>query len=416
MWHFLKKLDFVLLAVTFALLLISFVMIFSASTVQLEGQETAYLALFKQLFACLLGLTLMIIFILSNYRTISKLWWVLYILICAFLLYVLYYGHASQGAQRWINLGFFSIQPSEIAKLVMVITLAAVLHKKEALMRNTHLLPAIILAGIPFILIASQPDLGTALVFIAILFSILIAAQTSGPLLFALFSPILSLAIFFGLPYFYHAAWIIYLVVLMTFFIRNKMPWIDILVYMFLNIGIVFVLPHFFNFLKPYQQERLTVFINPHVDPLAQGVRYHIDKSITAVGSGGLWGQGFMSGALSHLQYIPVQNSDFIFSVIAEELGFLGAGLMITLLGLVVFRALKIAQTANDSFGSLLAIGIASYLLFQIVVNIGMTLGLMPVVGIPLPLVSYGGSALVTNLAAIGLLQSISCRREKLFF
>ncbi|MFA5928570.1 MAG: FtsW/RodA/SpoVE family cell cycle protein, partial [Candidatus Margulisiibacteriota bacterium] len=339
----------------------------------------------------------------------------LYGLAIALLVYILYFGHTAMGAQRWINLGFFAFQPSELAKLIIIISLAAMLHNRkiEALL---DMLPLLALIGLPFLLIAKQPDLGTALIFIFIFFSMVILANTTSRLIFLLLSPVLSLVIFNIFPQFAHLAWIIYLVMLFAYLAVKKTPLFDTFCFMTVNVVIVWVAPLFWHFLKPYQQERLLVFIDPQIDPYAQGVRYHVDKSITAVGSGGIWGQGWMHGALSHLQYIPVQNSDFIFSVIGEELGLWGGFLIMLLEGTIVYRGIRIATLAKDSFGAMLAAGIAAYFLFQTVINLGMTMGIMPVVGIPLPFVSYGGSALITCLCAAGLLQSINCRREKLFF
>jgi len=416
MLRILKRLDYPLLITVGILLFISVFMIFSASSMQLEDKQSVLLNVLKHLFACGVGTLFFLFFVFLDYKILTRFWWVLYLGIVALLAYILFFGHVAQGAQRWIDLGFFAFQPSEAAKLMMIVSLAALLSKKEAISSLRDLFPFLCLVGVPFLLIARQPDLGTALVFMFIFFGMLLMANATARLIFLLFSPVISLVVYYVFPQGGHVLWFVYLIGLFAFLASKKTPLLDTFVFLSLNIAVIWVAPLFWHLLKPYQQERLLVFINSNVDPLAMGVRYHIDKSVTAVGSGGLWGQGWLQGALSHLQYIPVQNSDFIFSVIGEELGLWGCSLILFLLGILVYRAVRIGTLANDNVGGLLAIGIASYFLFQIFVNVGMTMGMMPVVGIPLPFLSYGGSALVTNLSAIGLLESIAWRREKLFF
>ncbi|MFH1428870.1 MAG: rod shape-determining protein RodA [Candidatus Margulisiibacteriota bacterium] len=411
-----KRLDISLLIAVGVLLFISIFMILSASTVQLENRQEAVLNVLKHLFACSVGTLFFLFFLSINYKILNRYWWVLYAGMIGLLVYVLHFGHTSQGAQRWVNLGFFVFQPSEAAKLIVIISLAAVLSRQKSIDSFKKLLPSMVLVGIPFILVAKQPDLGTALVFIFVLFGMLVMARATGKLLFLLSSPFISLGLYYLFPQGYHVIWILYIIGLFAYLASKKTPLVDTFLCLLMNVCIVWVAPFFWQLLKPYQQERLMVFIKTDIDPMAQGIRYHIDKSVTAVGSGGFWGQGWLNGALSHLQYIPVRNSDFIFSVIAEEFGFIGSSLVLFLLGTVILRGMKIASQANDFFGSLLAAGISSFFLFQVFVNIGMTIGIMPVVGIPLPFLSFGGSALVTDLCAIGLLGSIIYRRNKLFF
>ena len=416
MLRILKHLDLTLLLAVGTLIFIAIFMIYSASITHTDNNYSALLSILKYLFSLGIGTLCFLLFMSFNYRSLANFWWLFYLSICGLLLYVLFFGHYSQGAQRWINLGSFIFQPSEPAKLVIIIALAAILRKQQEIISITQLLPSLILISIPFLLVARQPDLGTALVFLGIYIGMLIMANTSSKLLLLFLSPLVSLAIFVFFPYQHYVVWILYLIILAMVMIHNKTPLFDIIVIMALNLLVVIIVPYFWQLLKPYQQNRLMAFANPNIDPLAQGIRYHVDKSVTAVGSGGIWGHGWLKGPLSHLQYIPVQNADFIFSVIAEEIGLWGSSIVLFLLAVLSQRTIKIASIANDYFGSLLAAGIASLFLFQILVNIGMTMGIMPVVGIPLPFLSYGGSALVTNLAAIGLLENITCRCEKLIF
>ena len=416
MFRLIKRLDFPLLIAVGLLFFISIFMIFSASVYRLESHQEGLLSALKHMFSFTIGSLVFLGFLSFNYRLLRNYWWVLYGLSLALLLFVLFFGHSSQGAQRWINLGFFVFQPSELAKLVIIIAISGLLSKNKEINTLRNLFPLLALVGVPFLLVASQPDLGTALVFIFILLTMLILANVTNKLLFMFFSPLLSLIIFYSFPQWHRLIWFVYLIGVFAYLASRKTSLFDTFICLFLNIVIVFIAPLFWGFLHPYQQERLLVFISKDIDPYAQGVRYHIDKSIVAVGSGGLLGHGFLKGPLAHLQYIPVQNSDFIFSVIGEELGFWGSSIILFLLGTIVFRAIRIAQIAEDNFGSLLASGIGGYFLFQIFINMGMTMGIMPVVGIPLPFLSFGGSALVTNLAAVGLLQNIACRRGKLLF
>jgi rod shape determining protein RodA len=416
MFRIFKRLDTLLLMAVGALFVFSVFMIFSASLGTATAQESL-LNVFKHLFSFFIGVLFCLFFVLLNYKTLTRFWWILYILMMGTLLIVLFYGHSAQGAQRWINLGFFVFQPSEMAKLIVIISLAALLSwRKQPIKSLWDLMPYAMLVGIPFLLIAKQPDLGTALVFIFMFLAMLVLTKTSSDLLCLMASPLLSLAIYHFLPGGFHFFWGVYLLGFLWITSQRKIPWFERLVFLAINIGAVWVVPMGWHFLKPYQQERLLVFIDPSIDPLARGIRYHIDKSVTAIGSGGLWGQGWLQGGLTHLQYIPVQKSDFIFAVIGEEFGLLGGIFVFALMGTLIYRSFRIAQTANDPFGSLLAVGIGAFFLVQSVINIGMTVGVMPVVGIPLPFLSFGGSALVTNLAALGLLQSITCRREKLYF
>jgi rod shape determining protein RodA len=220
--------------------------------------------------------------------------------------------------------------------------------------------------GIPFLLVLKQPDLGTSLVFLAIVFGMMFVAGISLRHLGAI-----------------------------------------------VGAGLVFM-PIFWHFLKDYQKKRLTVFLDPNVDPLGSG--YHIIQSKIAIGSGMLFGKGLFNGTQSQLNFLPENHTDFIFAVIGEELGFVGATIILLLYLVLLYRGIKIAGAARDNFGTLLATGITSMIAFHLLVNVGMTAGIMPVTGIPLPLMSYGVSALTTNLVSIGILLNIYMRRQKILF
>jgi rod shape determining protein RodA len=321
---------------------------------------------------------------------------------------VLVLGHSALGAQRWINLGFMTIQPSEFAKLALIITLAKLLSMRPA--RDPRvLLPVALHVAIPFALIFKQPDLGTSLVFGAITVGMLFWSGLPGAIMFALLSPALSVsASLIGWP-----LWVAYVLALGVWawrFFKAPAVWRGLLVVG--NVVAAFAIPLLWGLLKPYQRQRLVVFMNPEADPLGSG--YHIIQSKVAIGSGGAYGKGFLEGTQTQLHFIPEQHTDFIFSVVGEELGFVGGVALVALYLFVVWRGIAIASRAKDDYGSLMAVGIVSMFLFHFFVNIGMTTGIMPVTGIPLPFISAGGTSLLTNAAAIGLLLSVSIRRRKL--
>ncbi len=326
----------------------------------------------------------------------------------ALLGFVLFAGHAALGAQRWINLGFMTIQPSEFAKLALIITLAKLLSLRPAKDPKV-LLPVALHVAVPFALIFKQPDLGTSLVFCAITLGMLFWAGLPLAVLFALVTPAISVALsLIGWP-----LWVAYLVALGVWAWRFfKIHWGVKVALVAANAAAAFTLPLLWGLLKPYQRQRLVVFMNPEADPLGSG--YHIIQSKVAIGSGGMYGKGFLEGTQTQLHFIPEQHTDFIFSVIGEEFGFMGGTALVCVFLFLAWRGVMIALKAKDDFGSLMAIGVVSMFMFHFFVNIGMTTGIMPVTGIPLPFISAGGTSLLTNMVAIGLLLSISIRRRKL--
>lgn len=288
-----------------------------------------------------------------------------YVVNVLLMLLVLLIGHSAQGASRWLQIGFLRIQPSEFAKLVVIIALASFLADRKGILASNDLVKSFSLVLLPVLLVFAQPDLGTAIVITVIWL---------GAILVAGVKPTHLLIIFI----------------------------IGILI-------IGFALK--FHVLKEYQINRLLVFINPNLDTKNTG--YNLLQSKIAVGSGGFLGKGLFSGTQTNLSFIPSANTDFIFSVLGEKLGFFGASVLLILYFVLISRTIKIALTADNYFGSLLALAIATMWLFQAFVNIGMTVGIMPITGIPLPFISYGGSALLTNMAAAGILLNIYGRSIK---
>jgi rod shape determining protein RodA len=362
----LRNLDFVLIVVTLMLIATSLIIIGSATHINTPSEDRYWYVSRQGLFA-LANFFIIFVMLQFDYKSLNKYANILYGLNLIMLLAVMFVGTSALGAQRWIQIGPISLQPSEFSKLIMIISLAHLLDKKSGQLNTLkEVIPVFIFLGIPFLLVMKQPDLGTALVFMAILFGMLFVAGINMRLLMGI-----------------------------------------------IGAGLAF-LPVFWHFLKDYQKMRLTVFINPNVDPLGSG--YHIIQSKIAIGSGMLFGKGLFGGTQSQLNFLPENHTDFIFAVIGEELGFIGAVFILGLYFILLYRGIKIAGAARDNFGSLLATGIVSMLAFHLLVNVGMTAGIMPVTGIPLPLMSYGVSALTTNLVSLGILLNIYMRRQKILF
>ncbi|MDQ7821992.1 MAG: rod shape-determining protein RodA [Candidatus Eremiobacteraeota bacterium] len=354
-WH---KIDFTLVLAVSTLVFIGILMIYSAN-----GREPDSLSeVKKQLFYFLTGLVLMAVFTLVDYELWGRTSWYIYGLTIALLIAVMLFGHSAKGAQRWLSLGpIGAFQPSEMAKLAVIITLARFLSLHDS-WTSRDILKALFYMLVPLALIFVQPDLGTALVLLAV----------TAAMLFAI----------------------------------GVKPWILLST---LCAGL-FTAPFI---LKEYQKKRLLTFLNPEADP--EGAGWNLVQAKIAVGSGKLWGKGIFMGTQNNLNFVPEHSTDFIFTVIGEELGLVGGVGILVLYFYVLWKGIAIAESSHDLFGSLLAIGIVAMLGFHVFVNIGMTLGIMPVAGIPLPFVSYGGSSLITSMVAMGMLGSIYFRRERIF-
>ncbi len=361
------------------------------------------------------GIVLALIIARSRYENLLQWRWVVYGLTNASLLAVMFIGTSALGAQRWITIGGFNIQPSEFAKLGMIITLAAMLHGRTA-STIPVMVQTLAVTAVPWGLVFLQPDLGTSLVFGAITLGMLYWGNANPGWLMLLASPIVS-AILFNV---FYSSWLIGValvwVLLMGITAWLTLPWprMGALAAMVVNL-VSGALGHlFWGLLKDYQKDRLILFLDPDKDPLGGG--YHLIQSRIAIGAGEFWGRGFMKGTQTQLDFIPEQHTDFIFSAVGEELGFFGCFLLLLAFWLICLRLVIVAQNAKDNFGSLLAAGVLSMLVFQVVVNIGMTIGLAPVTGIPLPWISYGRSAMLTNFIALGLVESVANYRQRLRF
>ena len=352
--------DWTLLLLVLAICSIGILSIYSAGFSASENNFPFYL---KQIQWILLGLFFMIISYLIDYRVICQAAYLIYGISIALLIIVFFYGYTTHGSQRWLSAGFFAFQPSELMKLALIIVLAHYFdnHNSNEPYKLRELFIPFVIVLIPSLLIFKQPDLGTALIIILLFVSIIF---------------------FMGIN------WKSFTLVLVS--------------------GLV-LLPLGWYFLKTYQRDRLLTFLNPEHDPLGAG--YHVIQSVIAIGSGGVFGKGFLNGSQTQLKFLPEQQTDFIFSVFAEEWGFIGAMVLAIMLMSLILWGLKIALHSRDLLGTILAFGITALIAWEVFINIGMVLGVLPVVGIPLPFISYGGSAMVCLMIAVGLLMNVSVRR-----
>ncbi|SRR5579875_125625 len=317
----------------------------------------------RQLVWLCAGLVLMLSAAFFDYRSLGSYAYALYCVGLLIQALVLVGGHARGGARRWLNLGFIALEPSELTKLVLIIVLAHFLREKPPTggLKLRHLIAPTIFTLPPVFLIASEPDLGSALLLMLVFATMVFAAGINTRTLLA---------------------------IILTAALAAPVAW---------------------HYLKPYQRQRIVSFLNPQSDPLGAG--YHVIQSEIAVGSGGPWGKGFLKGTQGRLNFLPEQTTDFIFAVFAEEFGFAGSMSLLTIYAILISHGLWIARQARDRFGALLALGIVATIFWQVTINIGMATGILPVVGITLPLVSYGGSSLIVMMLELGLLISVNIRR-----
>ncbi|MEX0868395.1 MAG: rod shape-determining protein RodA [Nitriliruptoraceae bacterium] len=362
-----RQIDAVLILATLALTGVGLVAVFSAKlhALTVQGLPTT-LYLNRQLIALLIGLVGMAVVALIDYRRLQSYAAVLYGIAVVGLIVVLTpLGAEVGGSQRWLVVGPMQIQPSEIAKVAVLVAVAALLAEANRSPGLSEVALALLISIIPIGLVLIQPDLGTSVVFVWLVGVLLLIGGAKARYL-------VMLAIAGGVGF---------IVALQT------------------------------DFIQDYQVRRLTAFLYASDPSLAQGPAYHTRQSLIAIGSGQLTGKGLFEGTQTALAYVPENHTDFVFTVIGEEFGFIGTSLVVVLFAIVVWRALRIALHAKDLFGQLLASGVAAVLVLQVFVNIGMTIGIMPVTGLPLPFVSYGGTSLIVWFSMIGLLLNVHMRR-----
>ena len=351
--------DWVLLGLVLLISGIGILNLYSAGYNLRVNEEHLYT---KQMSWILLGLIMMVIAFSVDYHIIIRHAYLIYVVSVLLLFLVSFYGNIVHGSQRWLVIWGFSFQPSELMKLAIIIVLVRYFDDNmERGYYPANLLILLTIVGIPFFMIVRQPDLGTAM-FLMVLF--------------------LSMAVFAGVG--------------RKLLIR-------------LGLGGMIFAPLFWFFLKDYQRERILTFLNPERDPLGAG--YHIIQSIIAVGSGGVWGKGILKGTQTQLRFLPEQQTDFAFSVFAEEWGFIGVSVLMFIFLVLILWGLKITRYSRDLPGALTAFGVTMFVFWGIFINIGMVIGIFPVVGIPLPFFSYGGSSMIVLMTGVGLLMNVSMRR-----
>jgi len=363
---YLRHLDYILIAVTLGLVAYGVTMIYFATRHDLDGQPLHFVI--RQLVAVGVGLVAAAVVSLLDYEVYRRFQWVLYAFAIFIVAVVLPFGQVVSGARRWIDLGFQSFQPSALALLLLALSIGAYLADRMDMLGSKRVtLVALAMVAVPAVLVYQEPDFGSALVMVALTLAML---------------------------YFYGTSWTHFAVLagsaVAGFVVALKvLPLAGI------------------HLVHQYQIDRLFVFLNVGHNP--QGSGYNIIQSMIAVGSGALTGRGDMATQTA-LDFLPAHHTDFIFAVLSERNGFLGALVLIALYGVVIWRCLRIATLSRDMYGSILAGGVAVMFLFQVFVNIGMTIGIMPVTGIPLPFLSYGGTAMITFLMFVGLLEAIHLR------
>ena len=359
-----ENLDYTLLFAVVFLCFYGLLVLYSSTRLAVTVGSDPYFFVKRQSLWILLGFLFLTITIFIDYHNLERYSKLTYFATVVLLIMVIFIGRSTYGARRWLAIGPFDFQPSEFAKIALIAFLADFLSKNKQKLDNFfyYLLP-FAYTGLLILLVFMQPDLGTSLVYLAILIIMLFVAGVKIKyLVFTFFASLSSVP----------ALWI---------------------------------------FLKDYQKNRLILFLNPNLDPLGGG--YNVIQSRIAIGSGGFLGNGIFSGLQSQLNFLPAQHTDFIFSVVGEELGFLGVIFLLGLYVIILWRGIKIALEARDLLGSLLAAGAVSFLFFHIVVNIGMAMGMLPATGLPLPFLSYGGSFMISNLLVIGILLNVELNKIK---
>lgn len=358
-----ENFDWSIIWVLSAIICIGLLSIYSAVYPQIQARPVNNLFL-KQIMWLAIGFAIMCGSLFINYQRLRILSPWLYGLVVLLLAAVLAVGKEVHGSKRWLEVAGFQFQPSEFVKVIIVIQLASYFSSQEitSFPSIKKLILPVALVVVPVLLVLAEPDLGSAISLMAIS---------------------ATMILFVGVRWKYLAVLILTVIPL--------------------------IVPIWQRVLKPYQKQRILILLSPNLDPLGAG--YHIRQSKIAIGSGMLWGKGFLNGTQNKLHFLPEKHTDFIFSVWAEEWGFIGCAVLILLFCLLIFLTLRVAMRSRDRFGSLIVVGISALIMWQALINIGMVLGLLPVVGITLPFVSYGGSSLIALCLAIGLVENVSMRR-----
>ena len=429
------KFDYILLVSFIILTAFGILTIYSAGAGSsgIRAIEKQYI---KQIYWAITGIVIFILLLFINYQKFGEYAFVIYASSILLLIITLIFGKRIRGAKSWLTIiGGFGFQPSEFVKIALIISLARFLDRiGEEIKKFKYVLLALLIIFLPIGLILLQPDFGTALVYIPIG---LVMLYFSGMKYTHLISILITFGIAVTLPLMTtfskltqstNLSFLQMLddskVVLIIALLFGVLSFISFVIFKIVKKDIIFKATNIFliffaglvfsallgELMKPYQTERLVVFLKPAIDPFGSG--YNIIQSKIAVGAGGLFGKGLMGGTQSQLGFLPEKSTDFIFSIFAEEWGFMGSFFLLAIFGLLIYRGIMIIYLTKDLFGNLVATGIVGMFLFHIIINIGMTIGVMPITGIPLPFMSYGGSFLLTCMAGVSILFNVEMRRN----
>jgi rod shape determining protein RodA len=398
-----ERVDLPTLLATACLVAVGLLSIFSAT---LDARMSELFT--KQVVAALVGTVLLGAAALIPPRTLQRISYPAYFLSLLSLVTVLLIGKQVSGSTSWFAFGPFSVQPSEFAKIATALALATYLQRSDINLQNfKHVLIAGAIVAAPMVLIAKQPDTGTAMIFFGMLIPVLFWGGASAFTLVTLISPgAVAIAALLG-----PTPFLIAVVGLAVLIFITRQNWISAAIVFSMLVFVGISVQSIHDRLRPYQQKRIASFLNPEADPLGAG--YNVLQSKVAIGSGGMFGKGFTKGTQTRLNFIPAQWTDFIYTVPGEEFGLLGATVVLMLLMIVLYRGVKIASMVKNAYGGFLAVGIVGIFASHTFINIGMALGLTPVVGVPLPFLSYGGSALLANMIMIGLLLNLYAHRKE---
>ncbi len=400
------KVDWLFLGLTLALMVSGVCLVYSATAnVECVFYESFW---FKQIIYFLGGCMLAAGIVFLKLEWLKRISAPLYILSLVLLCIVLSsVGDVTKGAGRWIDLGLFKLQPSEFAKIAYLLTISYWLsrHPVSLYKIKTFVVPFLLFI-VPFALVLRQPDLSTALVFIAVTFVGFFFAGLTLTDMFLLASPVLSVLFSHSQATVFQILWGLLICAVVFALVRRRLPKYLTVFFLAVNILAGYASSMVWNMLEPHQQKRVNTFLDPMSDPLGDG--YQVLQSLTAIGSGGLTGKGFGLGTQTNLAFLPEEHTDFIFSVLAEQFGFAGCFFILTLYALFLWRASSTCKLFADPFITLITMGACTIFLFHIIVNIAMTVGLMPVTGLPLPFLSYGGSFAITCMVLVG---GILCMR-----
>ena len=396
------KYDWLFLGITFALMTVGVCLVYSATTGEdIPMYDTFW---FKQIVYFFGGSLLAAGIVFVKIDWLKNIAFPIYVVSLVLLCIVLFLaGDVVKGAGRWIDLGIFKLQPSEFAKIAYLLTISFWLskHPVSLFKLKTFAVPALLFI-VPFALVLKQPDLSTALVFIAVTLVAFFFAGLSLTDLFLVVSPVFSVLLSHSQSILFQVLWGAFICLVVFAVFRRRLPKALMAAILVVNILSGYASSMAWNMLEPHQQKRVNTFLDPMSDPLGDG--YQVLQSITAIGSGGAVGKGFGNGSQTNLAFLPEEHTDFIFSVLGEQFGFFGCTFVLLLFGLFLWRATSICKMSSDPFVTLVTMGASTIILFHVVVNIAMTVGLMPVTGLPLPFISYGGSFALTCMVLVGFL------------